>query len=269
MRFRLVTYNIHKGIGGVDRLYRPERIVEAVGHYQPDIVLLQEVDDGVPRSRHHRQVDLLGEELGLSHRAYQANVSLREGHYGNAILSRFPITDVENLELTVPMKKRRRALAVRCRVPWEENHTRSVVIFNFHLGLAGYERTIQLRRFLACHWLKHLHHQTALIAAGDFNDVWGRLGRRVLEPCGFRSAAGNLRTYPAILPLRPLDRIYYRGGLKLLGCFASRIEVARRASDHLPMVAEFAFEGPHHDAVHLDSSHDEHHSHRRHEPNGT
>ena len=56
MQFRLVTYNIHKGIGGVDRLYRPERIVETLAHYQPDIVLLQEVDDGVPRSRHHRQV---------------------------------------------------------------------------------------------------------------------------------------------------------------------------------------------------------------------
>jgi endonuclease/exonuclease/phosphatase family metal-dependent hydrolase len=252
MRFRLVTYNIHKGIGGVDRLYRPERIVETLAHYQPDIVLLQEVDDGVPRSRHHRQVDLLGEQLDLPHRAYQANVSLREGHYGNAILSRFPITEVEHLELTVPFKKRRRALAVRCRVPWD-NHTRSLLVFNFHLGLAGYERTIQLRRFLDCRWLRHIQQQTALIAAGDFNDVWGRLGRRMLEPVGFLPAGGSLRTYPAILPLRPLDRIYYRGGLKLLGCFASRIEVARRASDHLPMVAEFALDGPH-----IEGPHEEH-----------
>jgi endonuclease/exonuclease/phosphatase family metal-dependent hydrolase len=276
MQFRLVTYNIHKGIGGVDRLYRPERIVEALAHYQPDVVLLQEVDEGVPRSRHHRQVDLIGEELGLPHRAYQANVRLREGHYGNAILSRFPISDIEHLELTVPLKKRRRALAVRCRVPWE-NHSRSVVIFNFHLGLAGYERTIQLRRFLACPWLKHVHRQTALIAAGDFNDVWGRLGRRMLEPMGFHPAGKSLRTYPAILPLRPLDRIYFRGGLKLLSCFASRIEVARRASDHLPMVAEFALDGPHHEDPHFDRPADglraAPHSPKpggthRHEPNG-
>src|SRR5262245_40282789 len=135
MRFRLVTYNIHKGIGGVDRLYRPDRIVETLAHYQPDVVLLQEVDDGVPRSRHHRQVDLLGDQLDLPHRAYQANVSLREGHYGNAILSRFPISDVDHLELTVPLKKRRRALAVRCRVTGD-NHTRRLVIIYFHLGYA-------------------------------------------------------------------------------------------------------------------------------------
>ena len=64
MRFRLLTYNIHKGIGGIDRRYRPERVVEAIAHCQPDIVLLQEVDDGVPRSSHHRQVDLLGDALG-------------------------------------------------------------------------------------------------------------------------------------------------------------------------------------------------------------
>ncbi len=94
MRFQLITYNVHKGIGGVDRRYRPDRIVETLAHYEPDIVFMQEVDDGVPRSRGHRQVDWFGDALGLKHRAYQANVRLRRGHYGNAILSRFPVTDV-------------------------------------------------------------------------------------------------------------------------------------------------------------------------------
>jgi endonuclease/exonuclease/phosphatase family metal-dependent hydrolase len=242
MQIRVVTYNIHKGIGGVDRRYRPDRIVETLAHYNPDIVLLQEVDDGVPRSRRHRQVDLLGEGLGLAHRAYQPNVSLREGHYGNAILSRFPISDVHDLELTVPLKKRRRALAARCRLH-AHGHSRSLAVFNFHLGLAGFERTIQLRRFLAWEVLRHMHHQTAVIAAGDFNDVWGTLGKRLLEPAGFTPAAPLLRTYPAFLPLRALDRIYFRGGLKLLNCFAAHTQLARQASDHLPMVAEFVCEG--------------------------
>jgi endonuclease/exonuclease/phosphatase family metal-dependent hydrolase len=40
-RLRLVTYNIHKGIGGVDRRYRPERVIETVRHCEPDVVLLQ------------------------------------------------------------------------------------------------------------------------------------------------------------------------------------------------------------------------------------
>ena len=42
MRFRIITYNIHKGIGGVDRRYRLQRIIETIAHYRPDIALLRE-----------------------------------------------------------------------------------------------------------------------------------------------------------------------------------------------------------------------------------
>ncbi len=111
MQFRLITYNIHKGIGGVDRRYSPERVAETLRYYHPDILFLQEVDHGVPRSRGHRQVDWFGDALDMPHRAFQANVKLRQGQYGNAILSRFPLSQVEHIELTVPFKKRQRTLA--------------------------------------------------------------------------------------------------------------------------------------------------------------
>ena len=239
MRFHLVTYNIHKGIGGIDRRYRPERIVETLRHCRPDIVLLQEVDDGVPRSRQHRQVDLFAEALELPHRAYQSNVRLRKGSYGNAILSRFPLTDIEHLELTIPLKKRRRALVGRCHITGNDGHTRSLVVVNSHLGLAGFERNIQIRRILESDVVKRAHQQTAIIVAGDMNDVWHGQGRRLFLPAGFEPATGTIRTFPAIMPMRALDRIYFRGRLKLRGAHASRTAVARRASDHLPLVAEF------------------------------
>ncbi len=41
MHLRLMTYNIHKGIGGVDRRYRLERIIETLALLELDIVLLQ------------------------------------------------------------------------------------------------------------------------------------------------------------------------------------------------------------------------------------
>ncbi len=238
MHVRILTYNIHKGIGGIDRAYRLERVVEAIHHCEPDIVLLQEVDEGVPRSHRERQVDLLAERLGLHHHAYQRNVVLREGHYGNAILSRFPLTDIGDLELTIPLKKRRRALWAHCRLR-HEGHTRTVLLFNFHLGLAGFERVLQLRRFVGCDTLRHTHASTPVIAAGDFNDFWGRLGRRTLEPVGFKPAALRVKTFPAFMPIRSLDRIYYRGNLRLDHSFASRTQIARQASDHLPLVADF------------------------------
>ncbi len=238
MQVRILTYNIHKGIGGLDRVYSLERVVEVIRHCEPDIVLLQEVDDGVPRSRHQRQVNILSEQLGMHHRAYQRNVVLREGHYGNAILSRFPLADIGHLELTIPLKKRRRALWAHCRLR-HEGHTRTVLLFNFHLGLAGFERMLQLRRFVFCKALRHTHASTPVIAAGDFNDFWGRLGRRTLEPVGFKPAALRVKTFPAFMPMRSLDRIYYRGNLRLDHSFASRTLAARQASDHLPLVADF------------------------------
>ena len=239
MRFHLITYNIHKGIGGVDRRYRPERIIETLRHCRPDIVLLQEVDDGVPRSRHHRQIDLFGDALELPHRAFQANVRLRTGSYGNAILSRFPLSDVDDIELTIPLKKRRRALVGRCHIAGKDGHARSLVLVNSHLGLAGFERNIQIRRILESDLLKHMHHQTAVIVAGDMNDVWHGQGRRLFVPAGFRPAMGAIRMFPAIMPLRALDRIYFRGCMRLHGAHVAHTAVARRASDHLPLVAEF------------------------------
>jgi len=241
MRFRFLTYNIHKGIGGIDRRYRPERIIETIAHYDPHIVFLQEADDGVPRSRRDRQVDLLGDALGMRYRAFQRNVHLRQGHYGNAILSKFPLDDVCNINLTVPLKKRRQALAARCHLK-VDGHSHSLLLFNFHLGLADYERITQLRRFLEHHMIAKSHRTTAVIAAGDFNDVWGNLGRRMLEPAGFHSAAGPLKTFPAYLPLRPLDRIFYRGTIEPDHCFRSHTQLSRYASDHLPMIAEFIIE---------------------------
>jgi endonuclease/exonuclease/phosphatase family metal-dependent hydrolase len=237
VRLRLLTWNIHKGIGGVDRRYRPERVIDVIRHYDPDVVLLQEVDEGVRRSRFHRQVDLIGDALEMRHRAYGPNVKLRTGRYGNATLARWPLTHVRNVDLTIPAKKARGALYARCRVR-QKGHTRTVVIFNFHLGLAGFERGIQMRRFRKSHPFAHFHSRTPIIVAGDFNDVWGALGRRFLRPVGFVRAGHMVNTYPAVMPARPLDGIHIRGDLISRRCFRSRMKLAREASDHLPLIAD-------------------------------
>ncbi len=66
---------------------------------------------------------------------------------------------------------------MRCHLRTGE-HERSLILFNFHLGLAGYERRIQLRRLLTDESYVRTHHATPLILGGDLNDVWGTLGRR-------------------------------------------------------------------------------------------
>ena len=237
--FRILSYNIHKGIGGLDRKYKPERIIDTIYHYQPDIVLLQEVDDDVRRSRNHIQVDLFASALGYQYKVFQANVFLRNGCYGNAILSKFPITNHLDIDLTVPPKKRRRGLAIQVEIT-NDKHFRPVVLVNVHLGLAAYERAIQLRKLTEHPYLSSLPLSQPVLLGGDFNDLWGNLCKKVLNDQGYASTLGMAKTYPAVYPSRALDRIFHRGRIKVLNAFVGRTKLARAASDHLPIIADFS-----------------------------
>jgi endonuclease/exonuclease/phosphatase family metal-dependent hydrolase len=239
MHLRVVTYNIHKCIGGIDRRFDPERVRATIAHYHPDLVLMQEVDNEVRRSRFHSLCDLMGDMLGLRHRSWFPNVSVRGGgHYGNALLSRFPIVETQNIDLTIPPRKRRSVLHARCRVRLPSGAQRTLHVYNLHLGLSGGERRQQMERFLASHPFAGLDHRAPIVVAGDFNDVWATLGRDFLVPNGFRGVTRPIATFPAWAPLRPLDSFYVRGRLELIECHRGRVGSARFASDHLPLVAD-------------------------------
>jgi len=237
MRLRVVTWNIHKGIGGVDRRYRLERTVDVLASLKADLVLLQEVAQGMPRCGMVDQLEELSEGLDLKHVAFGAEHRFRVGGYGNAILSRFPLTDSARIDLTVGRRKRRGLVQTRAHAKLEHG-TRSVVVFNLHLGLSGAERAAQLETFLACHPFAHLHKDTPLVVGGDFNDVWATLGKRFLEPAGFVRAGKLTATFPAALPLRPLDGLWVRGAVSVVTAHAVRNKATQAASDHLPIVAD-------------------------------
>ncbi len=236
MHFSVVTWNIHKGIGGVDRRYRIDRIVTALAAMEADVALLQEVSDGLPRSSFHDQSEVIAEALGMRHLAFAPQHRFSIGGYGNAILSRFPLSDIQHLDLTIGRRKRRGVVSAHFRVKVGE-HTRTVAAFNLHLGLAGSERGQQLERFLASELVSRLHHTTPAIVAGDLNDLWGSLGPRFLIPAGFARVGQLLSTFPAALPVRPLDGIFVRGRVKSASCERPYDAITRMASDHLPLVA--------------------------------
>lgn len=244
MRLRVLSYNIHKCIGGVDRKYDPSRIIDVIRKLDVDVLMLQEVDSGVTRSRKDVQCDLLGEQLGLPHRAWYANVEVRGGgQYGNAVLSRYPIIESSNIDLTIKWKKRRSALHSVLRVR-HDDVDRTVHVFNMHLGLARFERKLQLQKFLDSHPFAHLHHDTPILVGGDLNDVYGGLGG-LLSPSGFRGIERRPLTFPAWGPVRALDAIFVRGDVDFVQLTRCDTELARRASDHRPLVAEVRLR-PHH-----------------------
>ncbi|HVC09763.1 MAG TPA: endonuclease/exonuclease/phosphatase family protein [Elusimicrobiota bacterium] len=239
MRFRLLTYNIHKGVGGLDRRYDLPRIAETIAHYAPDAVLLQEVTDSAP---HSGQALALAKLLSYRHMAYVPHTKRWLGsQYGNAIFSRYPIAETGHIDLTVPPKKRRGALHARIRARLPSGRSRTLHVFNLHLGLSGIERRIQLRRFLERSPFAHLHARAAIAIAGDFNDVWGTLGKNILAPAGFHGTP-RLPTFPAFAPLRALDSIYIRGDVRMVHDQRGNTALARVASDHLPLIADLEIE---------------------------
>ena len=162
----------------------------------------------------------------------------RRGEYGNAILSKAPLITTENLDLTIPGKKARSVLHAEVRLPLPSGGTRTLHTFNLHLGLGERERREQLRILLAAPRLTHIHQHTPVVVAGDFNDVLGSLGKRLLVPAGFRGPARAPRTFPAWSPVRALDSLYVRGDCELMSLTRPRTKGARTASDHLPLLAE-------------------------------
>jgi endonuclease/exonuclease/phosphatase family metal-dependent hydrolase len=246
---RLVSWNVHKCTGGLDRRHDPARTAAVLAELDADVVLLQEVAQNGRWYGGHgvRQVDVLGDALGMPHRSYFVNVRFgpRRGEYGNAILSRSPISQSENIDLTLPTRKARSVLHAELRLPAPGGHTRTLHVFNLHLGLGERERLEQLRRFLAFRTLQGIQQRTPLLVAGDFNDVWGTLGTKVLVPAGFTGPKRPMRTFPAWAPVRALDSLYVRGDIEVLRLERVRTRLSRAASDHLPLVTELRVQAPH------------------------
>jgi endonuclease/exonuclease/phosphatase family metal-dependent hydrolase len=243
--FKVLSYNIHRAIG-VDRRFQPRRIVDILSHHDADLVLLQEVDEGVPRSRELDLAKEIAEASGYPHRAVGHNVSLRKGRYGNAVLSRWPIELQRNIDLTIGDRKRRGCLHVRLRATKPHAADHRLDVFNLHLGLSAKERQSQIGTLVRSPEFAGVPPDVACLLGGDFNDWLAQLHAVVREILGFKSATqhrfgyqATIRTYPSFSPTGALDKIYYRGPIRLVAARSCRLAVSRIASDHLPIVAEF------------------------------
>src|SRR5436190_15267074 len=109
---RLLSYNIHKGIGGRDRRCRLQRVIDVIEAENPDVMCLQEVARNSRRSYFHDQPKMLMEYFNASAELYQLNVHLKGGGYGNLILSRWPLVVKHQISLRFNTKKPRGAQMV-------------------------------------------------------------------------------------------------------------------------------------------------------------
>jgi len=214
---------------------------EAVRAVDAEVVFLQEVlGEHAGHARRHAawpqaaQHEYLAETL-WPHHAYGRNAVLTEGHQGNALLSKFTIVEYANRDVSVPGHEPRGLLHGVLRLPQGQVHAISV-----HLGLREAHRRQQIA--LLCRMVEsEIPADAPLIVAGDFND-WRKRGHAALQHAGlheaFEDADGELaRTFPARLPLLPLDRIYLRNArARKVGVLSAR--PWSHLSDHAALFAE-------------------------------
>lgn len=256
-RTRLTTWNVFHGRSPADGRVDAVRFARAVGSLGTDVLALQEVDRGQPRSggldvaalaadvmgaAHWRFVPTVIGEPGFAWRAAgEADEGTPADAYGVALVSRFPVDSWHVLRLApaplvrlpvpvpgvgVPLWLRdepRVVLAARLHTP-----AGPLTVASTHLSFVPGVNVVQLRRAAA--WLRTLPGPTVLL--GDLN-LPGGIARRA---SGLVPLARTV-TYPAPRPRLQLDHVLGDGPLPpVLGSTVRREEV----SDHLALSVDLA-----------------------------
>jgi endonuclease/exonuclease/phosphatase family metal-dependent hydrolase len=239
--FRVATYNTHK-CRGMDGRIRPARVAEVLRELDVDVVALQEVVSLTGGRREQNQAQYLADAVGFEFRIGETR-KLRGAAYGNVLLSRLPLKQVEVYDLTASRREPRGCM--RCDL--EIAHGKIVHVFNVHLGTGYLERRKQAhllmsREVLLAQGLKHPR-----LVLGDFNEwtrgLVSRLLQQEFESVDIQLHLNRRRTYPGVLPLMHLDHMYFDRDLVLEEFLLHRSRMALVASDHLPLVAEFRVAG--------------------------
>lgn len=224
-QIRVASYNIHAW-RGTDGQHAPERIMDVIDSLQADILALQEVVSpqrmGLPCS----MADMASEHD--YHVTFGPTMLREDSQYGNALLSRREPTGVHRHDISVPGREPRGAVEA-----FFSYGDLTLKVICTHLGLRQRERASQLDALLS---IATTENADATIVMGDFNNWFGlsrehRLLRRQFGP------QPAVRTFPSYFPLFGLDKILISPGSMRTSLAAVNTPVARKASDHLPILS--------------------------------
>lgn len=212
---RFISYNIHSGR---DLFWRKRlrEMAKTLQLLQADIIGLQEVHQN---SKFGFQASYLAEELQYE-LAFSQSIPFADGHYGNALLSRFPITDVQTVAL--PSRKEKRTL-LQSSLSYREQ---AIQIWVTHCSLNQAARRNQMQLIAA---LAEQHKESPLVLMGDFNMANASFAPD-LHDCALVCGGGQLSTI--ITFQRRIDYIFASPHWKI----HQYETIPVKWSDHLPIL---------------------------------
>ncbi len=242
MHLRILTYNIHKGFAFFTRQYMLEHLRELLRSSKADVVFLQEVmgihPERVKLKELGSQFEFLADEV-WPHFAYGKNAIYTDGHHGNAILSRFPIVNYENTDISNHALEQRGLLHATIEFP--NTGFEPLDLLCVHLDLLARGRQTQLKKIVEYTRLK-IPDSKPLVLAGDFNDWKKQASSPLTVNLGLKEA-GVIRhghyqaSFPSWFPFLSLDRVYVRG-FKVVSHQIVKAGAWRKLSDHSPVLVE-------------------------------
>ena len=224
---KIASYNIHK-CRGTDGRVRPDRIVGVLAEVGAGVVALQEVDHRFGKRMGVLDPEAVRREAGLILLA-QSDAPDGHGWHGNALLVAREPKSYRRVRMRLPGVEPRGAIIAE--IDFGEGPFRVIAA---HFGLLRHSRVIQAHTLLTA-FAALAPMPTILL--GDLNE-WRRSGRSslsVFEP--MFGAARPIASFPSRRPIFALDRIlgWPKGLITDLAVHATPL--ARKASDHLPLVA--------------------------------
>lgn len=198
LQLRVLTYNIHHG-EGMDGKFDYERLAGIINDLKPDAVALQEVDCKTQRASGVDQAARLAELTGMKS-AYGRAMYYSGGEYGEAILSRFPISEPKAHPLPFTTGREPRAVLVAKIAP--DNGLPEFIFAGTHLC----HQSEELRTDQAKQINEKLPEtgETPVILAGDLNSRTGSTTMHELLDKRWIDATASISKIDYIL-LRPID----------------------------------------------------------------
>ena len=223
---RIATYNIHRSIGA-DGQDNPERTLSVIKRLDADVIALQEVGSG--KAETGEMLQFLGDKSGMQ---VIEGITLKDhrGDYGNAVLTRLPVANIQRHDISVPGREPRGAIELLL----QHHGGTDFQIVATHLGLLSGERRYQIKKIIP---LFENRKASVKILLGDLNEwfPWSRPLRWLRHSFGHHHAPA---TFPVHRPRFALDRIWVKPQTIIDKVYANKSDMTLLASDHLPLVAD-------------------------------
>ncbi len=210
---KIMTYNIQHGVGMDNRL-NLNRISRVINKGGAGIIGLNEVDKRMPRSLFINQAKKIAGDLNMTY-VFGPTFKLGLSSYGNALLTVYPVLEVDNIILPGNGREPRGLLEARLLIPGFGE----MLVLTTHLSLQEEARRSEINFLL--NYLENLNE--AAILLGDFNTELKGMGN-------FTALSYQEKTYPANRPGTGIDMIFVN--------FPADYElytIMSDGSDHLPL----------------------------------